>query len=142
MPAKPAALTLLERFARLPYYKRRIPSWAPYLTLGELEDYEEYVRSPRCGVLCNNSEALDLTHKVLPGSSIPSLFMSPCRSFRGLKLGRQKLLSRRADAMVCPPGGVIRFFVLTYDSTPATGSKRRARCGHAARTHAHATRAL
>ena len=96
---------------------RQSISYNSYITHARLEDYTEYVRSARCGELCANSESWDMFGKILPSSIVPKLRYTPCRSFVGMRMGTEALVSPFADSMTCPPGHLLRLLMLSPDRT-------------------------
>ena len=71
----------------------------------------------RCGELCANSESWDMFGKILPSSIVPKLRYTPCRSFVGMRMGTEALVSPFADSMTCPPGHLLRLLMLSPDRT-------------------------
>ena len=109
-------LTLAPPVAKVYAFDR-----SQYITRASLEDYGNYVRSTRCGTLCDHSDIWDLSDRILPNSVLPKLRFSPCRYFPGARLGQFKLMSKRADTMACPAGGLLQMFKLTYQGCSTLG---------------------
>ena len=87
-----------------------------YISQAKVESYLDYVRSPRCGTLCANGDALeDVKGKWLPNSQARQLKYTPCRPFEGMQLARLRLNHERSDSMMCRGEELLSMFKLTYE---------------------------